>query len=61
MVYPLYVSQIGNYFKVLTQEDSPLVADSLQGCLKYMEDFVENKERTVVNMYTNAFMTIVGH
>jgi hypothetical protein len=60
LFYPLYTQQILSSLKQLLEGDDFLIVENLQSSLKYMEDFLESKERSVVDMYTNAFLKIVG-
>lgn len=60
LFYPLYVGRILEHLKSVVEEDSEVNVEKLNGSLRYMEEFVENKERYVIDMYTNTFLKIVG-
>ena len=32
----------------------------MRSSLKYLDDFMENKERYVIDMFTNAFLKLIG-
>lgn len=60
LFYPLHLQQMEAALKQANENHCPIGAEALENSIKYMEDFVQVKERYVIDMYTNAFMRVVG-
>jgi hypothetical protein len=59
--YPLYVGQILASFRKAVYEDSNAGhIEQMVNHINYMEEFIENKDREAIDVYTNVFLRLIG-
>lgn len=59
--YPLYVGIIlDSLKKALSEDNNAIHLENIENHLKFMEDFIANKDREAIDIYTNTFLKTIG-